>query len=92
MSEEAKADKFGLAVSAFGSGQAYNNWVFAQGLPEDIQLDMIYAGDGTFWTDLKGFTETMIGRQVSEEGKKAPVVKPTAVPIRPTGRPDPRTR
>lgn len=63
MSEEAKADKFKLAVEAFGDGEAYNKWVFANGLPEDIQLDLLYAGEGTFWTDLKGFSETMLGRQ-----------------------------
>lgn len=67
LQEQAKADKFQLAVSAFGSGEAYNNWVFAQGLPEDIQLDMLYAGEGTFWTDLKGFTDVMMGKQVSEK-------------------------
>jgi len=60
---EAKSEKFGLAVAAFGTGGAYNAWVFANGLPEDIQLEFLYAGQGTFWTDLKGFTETMIGRQ-----------------------------
>lgn len=67
MSEEAKADKFQLAVSAFGSGQAYNQWVFATGLPEDIKLDMLYAGEGTFWTDLSNFTDVMIGRQADRE-------------------------
>ena len=86
MSEEAKAGKFQLAVSAFGSGQAYNNWVFAQGLPEDIQLDMIYAGEGTFWTDLKGFTETMIGRQVNEQDRKTPITKPSSANTRPASR------
>ena len=92
MSEEAKADKFGLAVAAFGSGKAYNNWVFAQGLPEDIQLDMIYAGDGTFWTDLKGFTDVMIGKQVSERGKNVSSQPATPSQIRPATRPASRTR
>lgn len=64
MQEEAKAEKFKLAVEAFGSGEAYNQWVFATGLPSDIQLNLFYAGQGTFWTDLKGFTETMLGRQM----------------------------
>jgi len=64
--EEAKADKFGLAVDAFGSGAAYNQWVFATGLPIDIDLQTIYAGEGTFWTDLKGMTETLLGKQVND--------------------------
>lgn len=61
--EQAKAEKFKLAVEAFGSPQAYNKWVFANGLPDDMELNLFYAGEGTFWTDLKGFTETMIGKQ-----------------------------
>jgi regulator of protease activity HflC (stomatin/prohibitin superfamily) len=64
--EEAKANRFKLAVAAFGSGDAFNQWVFASGLPEDIQLQMLYAGEGTFWTDLKGFTDVMLGKQVQE--------------------------
>ncbi len=67
MIEEAKAQKFKLAVEAFGSPQAYNKWVFANGLPDDMQLDLFYAGEGTFWTDLKGFTETMVGKQQAEK-------------------------
>ena len=82
MEEEAKADKFKLAVGAFGSGDAYNQWVFAKGLPDDIQLDMLYAGEGTFWTDLKSFSETMLGRQAttqqssSEKSSTAPKAQP----------------
>jgi regulator of protease activity HflC (stomatin/prohibitin superfamily) len=64
---EAESELFKLAVDAFGSGAAYNQWVFATGLPEDIQLDLLYAGEGTLWTDLKGFTETMLGRQAKNE-------------------------
>ncbi len=52
MVEEAKAGRFKLAVEAFGSPEAYNNWIFATGLPEDIQLNLLYAGQGTLWTDL----------------------------------------
>jgi regulator of protease activity HflC (stomatin/prohibitin superfamily) len=64
LQEEARAQKFQLAVEAFGSGDAYNEWVFASGLPDDIELNTLYAGEGTFWTDLKGFTETLLGKQV----------------------------
>jgi SPFH domain/Band 7 family protein len=68
MAEEANADKFRLAVEAFQSPAAYNQWVFASELPEDIQLDLLYAGEGTFWTDLKGFSETLLGRQAQQSG------------------------
>ncbi|MEZ6034513.1 MAG: SPFH domain-containing protein [Planctomycetaceae bacterium] len=66
---EAKSELFTLAVTAFGSGSAYNQWTFATGLPDDVQLDTLYAGEGTFWTDLKGFTDVMTGRQTMEQQK-----------------------
>lgn len=67
MAEEAKSEKFQLAVSAFGSGEAYNQWVFATGIPDDIKLNMLYAGEGTFWTDLTKFSDVLIGRQADRE-------------------------
>lgn len=51
--EEAKAEKFKLAVEAFGGAEAYVNWVFADKLPDDINLNLLYAGEGTLWTDSK---------------------------------------
>lgn len=62
---EAKSELFKLAVDAFGSGKAYNEWIFATGLPDDVQLDLFYAGEGTLWTDLKGFTEAMVAKQAA---------------------------
>lgn len=56
MLEEAKAGKFKLAVEAFGTPQAYNNWTFATALPEKIDLKLIYAGEGTLWTDAKNLS------------------------------------
>lgn len=53
MVEEATADRFRLAVAAFGTPQAYNNWVFASGLPDDVKLQLLYAGPGTLWTDMQ---------------------------------------
>lgn len=63
---EAESELFQLAVDAFGSGSAYNQWVFATGLPNDVQLDLFYAGEGTLWTDLKGFTEALVAKGVSQ--------------------------
>ena len=51
--EMAKAERFRLAVEAFGSSQAYNDWIFASGLPEEVDLKLLYAGEGTLWTDMK---------------------------------------
>ena len=48
---QAEANGKRLMVQAFGSGQAYNLYTFAQNFaPESIRL--IFAGEGTFWTDL----------------------------------------
>ncbi len=59
MQQEARAQLFELAVKAFGDPSAYTKWEFAQGLPEDVDLKMIYAGQGTLWTDLKGLTPVL---------------------------------
>jgi hypothetical protein len=59
MQQEARAQLFELAVKAFGNPAAYTQWQFAQGLPEDIDLKMIYSGVGTLWTDLKGITPVL---------------------------------
>ena len=67
LSAEAKAQKFALAVQAFGSGDAYNQWVFASGLPDHVELNLLYAGPGTFWTDLDGFTNKLLGKQLSNQ-------------------------
>jgi hypothetical protein len=56
LQQEARAQLFELAVKAFGNPAAYTQWQFAQGLPDNIDLKMIYAGAGTLWTDLKGLT------------------------------------
>ena len=69
--EEAKADQFRLAVEAFGSARAYNDWVFAEGLPADIDLKLMYAGPGTLWTDMKE-----IGLQATVPVEQVPAVKP----------------
>lgn len=50
---EAESGKFKLAVEAFGSSDAYTRWVFASNLPSKIELQLLYAGPGTLWTDLK---------------------------------------
>lgn len=48
---QAEANGKRMMIQAFGSGQAYNLYTFAQNFaPESIRL--IFAGEGTFWTDL----------------------------------------
>jgi regulator of protease activity HflC (stomatin/prohibitin superfamily) len=59
LSAEATADKFRLAVQAFGSPNAFNKWEFAEQLPQDLDLKLFYAGEGTLWTDLNNITPTL---------------------------------
>lgn len=48
---QAEADGKRLMIQAFGSGRAFNLYEFAQNFaPESVRL--IFAGEGTFWTDL----------------------------------------
>lgn len=48
---QADADGKRLMIEAFGTGAAYNLFTFAENFaPENIRL--IFAGPGTFWTDL----------------------------------------
>ncbi|WP_286764491.1 MULTISPECIES: SPFH domain-containing protein [Rhodopirellula] len=59
MAAEATADKFRLAVQAFGSPSAFNKWEFAEQLPTSLDLKMFYAGEGTLWTDLESVQPTL---------------------------------
>ena len=59
MAAEAIADKFRLAVKAFGSPSAFNKWEFAEQLPASLDLKLFYAGEGTLWTDLENITPTV---------------------------------
>lgn len=56
MSNEAEAEGYEMLINAFGTGEAYNLYTFAENFkPESIRL--FFAGDGTFWTDLTRFEE-----------------------------------
>lgn len=79
---EAKSELFKLAVDSFGSGSAYNQWVFATGLPEDVELNLFYAGEGTLWTDLKGFTDVMLSRDAVR--KPSTPDEAISLPVKPT--------
>jgi hypothetical protein len=69
---EAEADKFRQYVKALGGAEAYNRYVFAEGLPSTLRLGVFYAGPGTFWTDLKGIEQTLLGKLASEAQSTAP--------------------
>ena len=61
---EAKGAK--MMVDAFGSPAAYNQYIFAKNFqPQDLRL--IFAGPGTFWTDLKSFQEVGASRMLEQQ-------------------------
>ncbi len=56
MKKAAEAEGFKLLVGAFGSAKAYNLYTFAESFqPKSIKL--IFAGNGTLWTDLSRFED-----------------------------------
>ena len=70
LAKEARAERFQLLVKAMGGPEAYDRYIFAEGLPADLRLGVFYAGPGTLWTDLKGFEQTMLGKLVSDAQAK----------------------
>ncbi len=54
MVEAEKAAGFGMKVEAFGEdGGEYALYEFASRLNPDLRINLIHAGEGTLWTDLK---------------------------------------
>lgn len=51
--QEAEAQLFELAVQSFGTPGAYNRWIFATGMPDNVDLQLMYAGEGTLWTNME---------------------------------------
>jgi len=82
LANQAEAERYRQHVQALGSPEAYNRFVFAEGLSKDIRLGVFYAGPGTFWTDLKGFEQVMLGKMAEDAASARP---PTPV-VRPVGR------
>jgi len=70
LANQAQAERYRQAVQSLGGPDAYNRYVFAEGLNPDLKLGVFYAGPGTFWTDLKGFEQIMLGKLADESGKK----------------------
>lgn len=65
----AEAEGYKLLVGAFGSAKAYNLYTFAENFqPQSIKL--IFAGEGTFWTDLSRFEEIGAAK-IMQDGAKA---------------------
>jgi hypothetical protein len=80
LSNQAEAERYRQYVQSLGGPDAYNRYVFAEGLPADLRLGVFYAGPGTLWTDLKGFEQVMLGKLAADSA---------APPPRPAHRPAP---
>ena len=65
MRNDAEATGAQLLVEAFGGPQAYNAYTFARNFrPQDLRL--IFAGEGTLWTDLKSLHDVAATKVVTE--------------------------
>ncbi len=65
MKKEAEAEGYRMLVNALGSPMAYNLYTFAENFePQSIRL--IFAGQGTFWTDLSRFEEVGAAKIMQE--------------------------
>jgi regulator of protease activity HflC (stomatin/prohibitin superfamily) len=72
MKNEAEAQGAKMLIDAFGSPQAYNQYVFAKGFePKDLRF--IFAGPGTFWTDLKSFQDIGASQVMQQSQQPGPV-------------------
>jgi hypothetical protein len=69
LKNEADAQGAKMLVDAFGSPESYNLYTFAKNF-EPTDLHMIFAGPGTFWTDLKSFQDAAASR-VLQPGQPA---------------------
>lgn len=81
LKKQADADGKKMLVQAFGTGAAYNLYTFADSFsPDSIRL--IFAGPGTFWTDLKRFEEVGAAQIMNQNisPAKEPAKKPAKKP------------
>ena len=66
LKKEAEAKGAKLMVDAFGSADAYNQYIFAKNFqPQELRL--IFAGPGTFWTDLKSFEQVGASQMIKQQ-------------------------
>jgi len=82
LKKQAEADGKKMLVQAFGTGAAYNLYTFAENFEPD-SIQMIFAGEGTFWTDLRRFEEVgaaqlmrQAGSPMSTRSSNAPATRP----------------
>lgn len=70
MKQDAEAKGAKLMVDALGSPVAYNQYIFAKNF-EPTDLRLIFAGEGTFWTDLNNFQDVGASQLLKQGQQKA---------------------
>ena len=65
--KKAEATRLQLQIEAYGGAAQYNLATFAESLPEDIEIEYRYAGEGTFWTDAERTLTGMAARKILQE-------------------------
>lgn len=69
MKNEADAQGFEMLVGAFGSAHAYNLYTFAENFKPD-SINLIFAGDGTFWTNLSQMQDLGAAKVLKDAAQK----------------------
>lgn len=69
MKKESEAKGAKMLVEALGSPAAYNRYIFARSFKPD-EMRLIFAGPGTFWTDLKTFQDTAAAKLMNQTQQK----------------------
>ncbi|MDR3211713.1 MAG: hypothetical protein LBU79_07340 [Planctomycetota bacterium] len=59
--EEERANGFGMKVRAFKDEEGYALYEFASGLSPELRINLIHAGEGTLWTDMRQATLGELG-------------------------------
>ena len=79
LTNQAQAERYRQYVRTLGGPDAYNRYVFAEGVSPSLDIRVFHAGSGTFWTDLKGFDQAILGKLGDESNRRtaAPVVNRT---------------
>lgn len=66
---DAEAQGYEMLVNALGGGEAYNLYTFAENF-EPGSIQMIFAGEGTFWTDLSSFQDVGAAKLLKTDNNK----------------------
>jgi hypothetical protein len=87
LTNAAEAERYQKYVETLGGPESYNRYLFAENLPEDLRLGVFYAGPGTFWTDLRGFEQVLLGKLASDSISPGAPAQPADPPQPPAPRP-----